>query len=121
MDTIFLKGLRLFGKIGVFESEKTNGQVFIVNVEMRLDLSAAGKSDDLSLTINYAEVYELARDLMSTSNCDLIETYAEQLSTSILEKYSRAKHVRVEVNKPDAPITGEFDSVGISIERSRDA
>lgn len=119
MDKILLKDLRFHGKIGVFESEKRDGQLFIVNIEIQLDLAPAGQKDDLSLSINYADVYQLARELMEESTCDLIETYAESLAKLILHKYNSAQRVIVGVDKPDAPIEGNFGSVGVWIDRDR--
>ncbi len=119
MDRVFLKDLRFHGHIGVFEHEKRDGQLFVVNIEIHTDLFLAGVKDDLSLSVNYAEVYELAKDLMEGSSCDLIETYAEALAAKILESFRIVERVIVGVEKPDAPIEGEFGSVGVMIDRSR--
>lgn len=119
MDRIILKGLRFHGHIGVFEHEKRDGQSFVVNIEIQLDLSSAGKSDDLVQTISYADVYEMAKSQMEASTCNLIEAYAEILAGSLLRKYGMAERVVVGVDKPNAPIDGEFESMGIVIDRSR--
>ena len=121
MDKIILKNLRCHGRVGVLEEEKRLGQTFLVNIEMMVDLAPAGRSDDLKLSVNYAEVFELAKTLIGASRCDLIETYGEQLAGEILSRYEIVSRVIVQVEKPDAPIEGEFESVGVVIDRSRDA
>ena len=120
LDKIFLQGMELFGYIGVLADEKRNGQTFYVDVEMELDLRPAGRSDILSQTINYAEVFSLAEQLMDEARCDLIEAYAEQLAEEIFSYFDQAQTVSVTVKKPEAPIEGKFESVGVSIFRERD-
>lgn len=120
LDRIFIEDIELFGYIGVLEDEKRNGQTFYLDIELWLDLRPAGRSDLLARTINYAEVFELAAQLMEEARCDLIESYAEQLAEEIFNYFDLAQRVSVTVRKPDAPIEGKFSSVGISIHRERD-
>ena len=59
-DRITLTGLRVFGRHGVFEHEKRDGQEFVVDVTAWLDLGPAAASDDLTKTLHYGELAELA-------------------------------------------------------------
>ncbi|MEM9158500.1 MAG: dihydroneopterin aldolase [Verrucomicrobiota bacterium] len=120
MDTIFLRRIRLWGHVGVFEKEKREGQTFLVDIEIDADLGEAGREDNLEKTINYAEVYELARNAMEGVQCDLIEHYAEIVAGEILKRFSMAEEARVSVDKPDAPIEGDFGTAGVTIRRRRD-
>ncbi|KAF9626388.1 hypothetical protein IFM89_033207 [Coptis chinensis] len=56
-DKLILKGLKFHGFHGVKPEEKKSGQKFLVDVDARLDLRPAGKSDCLSDTISYTEIY----------------------------------------------------------------
>lgn len=120
MDKIFIRGMRFFGRIGYFEHEKQSGQEFIVNVTIFTDLREAGRTDQLDKTVHYGEVFDKAKALMDEARCDLIETYAESLAQRVLQDYAMVKKVVVGIDKPDAPIDGSFQSVGVEIERSRD-
>ncbi len=119
MDTVFLEGIEIFGYIGVLDQEKVSGQTFYVDVELGVDLRMAGKSDKLAHTINYAEVFALAEQLMDEARCDLIESYAEQLVEEIFAYFDLAQTAKVTVRKPEAPIEGRFRSVGVTIFRVR--
>lgn len=119
-DEVFLEGIELFGYIGVLPEEKRDGQTFYVDVVLGLDLRQAGRSDLLVHTVNYAEVFGLAEQLMEEARCDLIETYAEQLSEEIFSYFDAVHAVRVTVRKPDAPIDGKFKAAGIAIYRERE-
>ena len=57
MDKVYVEGMEFYGYHGVFEEENKLGQRFKVDLTAELDLSKAGKTDDLSYTINYAELY----------------------------------------------------------------
>jgi dihydroneopterin aldolase len=120
MDKIFLRGIRFFGRIGYFDHEKESGQAFVLNITIFADLREAGMTDRLDKTIHYGEVFDKAKALMDEARFDLIETYAERLAQLILSDYSLAQKVLVCIDKPNAPIDGDFDSVGVEIERSRD-
>ena len=111
MDKVILNRIELLGKIGVLEEEKRTAQRYWISIAIEADLRTAGQTDRLDETI--------AETLMGTSDCDLIESYAERLAGQILSTFRKANSVTIEVLKPDAPIEGSFDSVGIEITRTR--
>ena len=56
-DIIFLNGMRFYGYHGVLAAENDIGQIFVVDITLKVDLSYAGQSDDVKDTVNYGEVY----------------------------------------------------------------
>lgn len=119
MDKIWIKDLEIFAYHGVLAEEKRNGQKFYVTVSMDVDLHAAGMTDDLDKTVNYAEVCELIRRTMQEESYDLIEAAAENVADAILFAYPQIKMVHVIVSKPGAPIPMDFDTVCVDITRGR--
>lgn len=119
LDCVFLEGVTLFGYIGVLDDEKRKGQNFQVDIKMGIDLRQAGRSDMLAHTVNYAEVFALAEQLMDEARFDLIESYAEQLCDEIFSYFDPVKTVSVTIRKPDAPIEGDFSAVGVTVNRSK--
>ena len=75
-DTIFLNGMRFYGYHGVLEAENDIGQIFVVDVVLKVDLSAAGKSDLVEDTVNYAEVYADVKEIMEGEPKNLLEHLA---------------------------------------------
>ena len=94
MDKIIIKDLEIYAYHGVLPEEKKNGQTFIVTVELFVSLRAAGITDDLDKTINYAEVCEDIRDVMTGEKYDLIEAVAENIADTILIKYDTIKPIK---------------------------
>ena len=63
-DIIFLNGMRFYGYHGVLPSENEIGQIFIVDVTLKVDLKDAGQSDDVADTVNYGEVFEEVKSIV---------------------------------------------------------
>ncbi len=57
-DRIRLSGLRVRGHHGVLPAERRDGQDFVVDVVLHLDLAPAGRSDELTRTVHYGELAE---------------------------------------------------------------
>jgi dihydroneopterin aldolase/2-amino-4-hydroxy-6-hydroxymethyldihydropteridine diphosphokinase len=103
----------------VLDSEKVNGQDFVVDVTLEADLRRAGRSDLLAHTVNYAEVAADVVALVTGPSVDLIEVLADQIAGAAL-RYPLVQAVEVTVHKPQAPVGVPFDDVLVSVERHRD-
>lgn len=118
MDYIHLNEMAFYGYHGVLQEETRLGQRFRVTVSLATNLKEAGETDDLSKTVNYAEVYELCKGIVEGPPVKLIETVAENIAQRILFNYGdQVAGVRVQLIKPDPPIAGHYDSVAIDITR----
>ena len=118
LDQITLTGLRASAFHGVFDHERRDGQVFVLDVAVSLDFAAAAASDDLELTIHYGELAEEIVGAVERDPVDLIETVAERIAQLVLA-HKAAQLVTVTVHKPSAPVTVPFDDVSVTIKRSR--
>ncbi|MCU1687263.1 MAG: dihydroneopterin aldolase [Amycolatopsis sp.] len=117
-DRITLTGLRVFGRHGVLEHEKRDGQEFVIDITAWLDLAPAAASDDLKQTLNYGELAELAAGIVAGEPYDLIESVAGKIAEEVLAD-GRLDAVEVTVHKPSAPITLTFDDVAVTVHRER--
>lgn len=118
-DRIELRGLRARGNHGVFDHEKRDGQEFIVDVTLWVDLSAAARSDDLADTVDYGSLAQLAHDVIAGPARDLIETVGAEIADAVMAGDERISACEVTVHKPSAPIPLTFDDVAVVIRRSR--
>ena len=119
MDRIFLRGMRFMGCHGVLPHEREIPQPFEVDVELGISLRAAGESDALDDTVNYAKVYHTVSSIMDGAPKQLIEALAEEIADDLLRDFVSLRWVRVTVHKPAAPIDGMFSDVGVTILRRR--
>jgi dihydroneopterin aldolase/2-amino-4-hydroxy-6-hydroxymethyldihydropteridine diphosphokinase len=118
-DRIVLQGISARGCHGVLDVEKTDGQDFVVDVILEVDLRRAGRSDRLAHTVNYAEVAADIVALITGPSLDLIETLADQIAAAALAR-PLVQAVEVTVHKPQAPVGVSFDDVRVLVERRRD-
>lgn len=119
MDKIHVNQMEFYGYHGVFPEETKLGQRFGVDLTVELDLSKAGKSDNLEDSINYAELYQTCKEIVEGESFKLVETVAEKIADTILERFSLVESCHVKVIKPDPPIPGHYKSVAVEITRSR--
>jgi len=119
IDTMRLSRMQFFGYHGVFPEENKLGQRFYVDLELSLDLSKAGQTDDLEQTVNYAEVYERVKRIVEGKPFRLIEALAENVASDVLHQYTSVNDVTVRVVKPHPPFDIHFDGVTVEINRKR--
>ena len=117
MDVIKIRDLEIYGHHGVMKEENVLGQKFLVSLALYTDTRAAGESDNLADSVNYAEVSYLVKEQMEKETYRLIEAAAEQLAKKILLKFPLVKKVEVEIKKPWAPILLPLDTVSVNITR----
>lgn len=117
-DEIRLTGVRATGHHGVFEDERRDGQEFVVDVVVRLPLTTAATTDDLTQTVHYGELAEQIVAAVERDPVDLLEALAERIARLVLER-PIVEEVEVTVHKPSAPIAVPFGDVSVTITRSR--
>lgn len=118
-DRITLTGLRVRGHHGVFDHEKRDGQDFVVDVTVWLELAEAAATDDLKHTLDYGALATRVAETVGGPSRDLIETVATETAEDIMNWDPRLHATEVTIHKPDAPIPLTFADVAVTVRRSR--
>lgn len=119
LDTIRMEGLHFFTLIGDLPHERTTPQPLEMDVEVRTDLSRAGKSDRLSDSLDYRLLYRLVAGAVESdpeTAPHLLETLAERVAGRLLGQ-DGVESVRIRCRKPLAVLPGLVGRVEIEIER----
>lgn len=116
-DQIRVNGIKALGYHGVLPHEAIEGQEFSVDLLVTLDLRAASLSDDLTETINYADLAQIAYDNIVGERVQLIERLAGRIAEEISSAYSQITSVSVTVHKPHAPVDVNFEDISVTITR----
>jgi 7,8-dihydroneopterin aldolase/epimerase/oxygenase len=106
------------GRHGVFDHERRDGQDFVVDITVWIDLAAAAASDDLADTLDYGQLAQRAADIVAGPPRNLIETVAAEIAEGVMTD-ERVHAVEVVVHKPSAPIPLRFTDVAVIARRSR--
>ncbi|MGC4961499.1 dihydroneopterin aldolase [Gordonia sp. DT101] len=117
-DRIELRGLVVRGNHGVFEQERRDGQEFILDITLWLDLAVAATTDDLDDTVDYGALAQKAHDIVAGEPRNLIEAVGGEVAESIMDD-ERIAACEVTVHKPSAPIPLQFGDVAVVTRRSR--
>jgi dihydroneopterin aldolase len=116
-DLIEIKGIKSFGYHGVFKSENIAGQDFFVDVLLELDLTHASVTDNVSDTVNYAEITDLVVEEVTGDRVALIEKLAGRIADRIRSAYPRIAAVSITVHKPQAPVNAQVKDISVTINR----
>jgi dihydroneopterin aldolase len=113
---IQLNNLRLFGYHGLHEEERILGNEFEVTISMEIK---APEVDNVSIsdTINYAEVYELVREIFNQRE-GLLETICINMSTAIKNKFPQLQKISIQIIKLYPPISSFVGSVSVTYQKS---
>ncbi|WP_267201134.1 dihydroneopterin aldolase [Limosilactobacillus kribbianus] len=128
---ILIDGVITIGKIrlnnmvfhtynGVFSAERQLGQKLEIDCEMTYPIERAVVHDQLDETVSYADVYEAIRQFVQDHHYQLIESLANHLGQSLLEKFPRLQEIRLKIRKYNLPIDGVLDNAEIEVHFTND-
>ena len=113
--TIEVNGLRLFARHGVYEEERVNGNTFELSVHLVYPIEKGMMNDDLDGTLNYAEVVEVAREVMAYPS-QLLEHVVWRLHSALTDRFPDIEGGMIRLSKLNPPIPSEMDGVAVRIE-----
>src|SRR3984893_4026490 len=116
MDKILIAGLRELGVHGVLPEEQGRPQPFEVDVELDVDLAAAGESDHLDDTVDYSAVSEAVSRVVKSERYQLLERLATRIA-EVCRVDERVTPVAVTVRKLHPPVRAMVDHVAVCIEQ----
>mgnify|MGYP003290439698 CR=1 FL=1 len=119
LDKIKITNLEVFAYHGVFGFEKKKGQTFFISACIYLDTQQAGLSDELDKTVSYADICDEIVAFNENNTFDLIETVAEKLADTLLDKHSMIYAIDIEISKPYAPVSEKVENLAVCINRCR--
>lgn len=114
-----MRGLRAVGVHGVLPEERDRAQPFEVDLDIEVDLAAAGASDALADTPDYGRLAGLAAAVVTGESHGLLERIATRIAEAVLADDERVHAVSVSVWKLRPPVPSDLDRAGVTIRRSR--
>jgi dihydroneopterin aldolase len=114
MGTILVTGLRELGIHGVLPEEQSRPQPFEVDVELEVDLSSAGQTDNLDDTVDYSAVAEAVSRVVKNERYQLLERLATRIG-EVCRTDDRVRSVTVTVRKLHPPVRAMLDHVAVRV------
>ncbi len=116
-DVILLEGIQIPAALGVTAAERRMRRPVTLDLEVELDLRAAGRTDRIQQTVHYKRIFEVVEDVAANHEHKLVEALGERIAEAVLGKFD-VEAVTVTVRKPK-PIAGVLEHAGIRIRRER--
>lgn len=120
-DVVEIRGLRLLGVVGVLPEERLRAQPLELDVDIEVDLTAAGLSDDLSSTVDYGVVCDRLASAVASVHPELLERLAAELVAAVFDVDASISAVTVAVRKLRPPVAHLLETSGVRIRRTRSA
>ena len=117
---LFINNLEVFANHGLFEEENRLGQKFIFSIECVLDYKKALFSDEMTDSISYADIADVVVETATLNTYNLLERLAGEILKNIFEKFPQIENLKLEINKPAAPIKYHFEQCGVVVETTRE-
>src|SRR5699024_1208416 len=108
-----------YGFHGLLPEESKLGQWFSITVELYVSVKEASISDEMDDSVNYGLVFEVDKNRVEGQTFNLIETLAERISEDLLKEFPKINSCLIQVEKPNPPINGNYESVAVEIMRGR--
>jgi dihydroneopterin aldolase len=115
-DRLVVTGIEAVGHHGVFDFERREGQLFVVDLVLGLDTRPAARSDELRDTVDYGSLVVGVKQSIENDPVDLIETLAQRIADLCLTD-PRVAWTEVTVHKPGAPVQATFHDIALTVTR----
>tara|TARA_B100001996_G_scaffold324386_1_gene269894 strand:+ start:537 stop:926 length:390 start_codon:yes stop_codon:yes gene_type:complete len=116
-SAIHIKDINLWAHVGILESERINGQSFLLDISFWLDLNESSKLDQLDQSIDYSEAIKAVQKLSFDIKCLTIEYFSDQI-LNLLESLFGQIPINIMLKKCSPPINGFTGSVLIEKNRN---
>jgi len=116
MDRIYLHKIRVNALVGELPHERIRRQALLIDLKIELDLHPAAESDDLTRSVDYAEIERRAVEIAENSSFHLQEALAGAIGKMIMS-YEPVCGCCVTLTKPAGSSAGS--GAGVELEFSR--
>lgn len=120
MDRIEVRGLELLVYCGVLPEEQARRQPFLFDLDLYLDLTRAGESDDLAHTADYGALIDSLAAALADERFQLLERMVARVGELVFATTS-VDAVTVTARKLRPPVAAHVDTTGVRIHRTRDS
>lgn len=115
---IFLKDIRCYAYHGVAPQENLIGNEYVIHLKLKVDISHAAETDEVTDTVNYAEVHEVVKTEMSIPS-KLLEHVCNRIIRELFTRFPSIEEVKISLSKRNPPMGADIDSAGVELHCSR--
>ena len=110
---VYIENMRMHAFHGVMPQERSVGNDYVINVRVGSPWSDAAKTDDVSLTLNYATLAALVEDVMGKP-VNLLETVAATIAEEIKHRFGNVSSIEIDIKKVAPPLGQHTGGCGVT-------
>lgn len=99
---------------GVLPQERRVGGDYLLTLRVGFDVSRAVQSDDVADTLNYATLYEMARQEMAIPS-QLLEHVAGRIGQRVLSEWPEVTTIDLTLTKENPPMGADCDGASVEL------
>lgn len=111
-----LRGICLYAYHGCMDEEGTIGSDYRVDISVEADLKRGARSDQLSDTVDYSVLNQIAAEEMALRS-KLLEHVAQRILDRIGRELKAVRRAEVSVSKLAPPMSGNVESASVVLEQ----
>lgn len=115
---IVLKRISIYAYHGVDPQETKVGNTFLIDLKLKTDISKAMRTDEISDTISYAEIYRTISEEMAIPS-RLLEHVAARIIQRIFRDYHAIESIKLKLSKQNPPMGADIAYAGVEIQCDR--
>ena len=116
MGLIALEGIEFFAYHGFYKEERKIGNKYSIDIIVEANIDKAAVEDNLQVTVNYENLYKIARQAMEEQT-KLLEHIAQRIIELTYVQYPLIDSVTVSVSKFNPPIGGVCQRARVTLKK----
>lgn len=109
---IYLNGLKIYAFHGVLPQENKVGAEYTLNLRLKTDFSQASQTDDLTYTINYADVFHAVKEEMQIPS-QLLEHVIQRIAQRLFNNFPTLMEIKIALFKQNPPMGADCREIGV--------
>lgn len=109
---ILLENIEIYAHHGVSRQEAIVGNNFLINIRIKAEMSSAIFTDNLTDTLNYAEIYEIIKTEMDIPS-KLLEHAGGRIVKALKNKFAEIEEIELKISKKNPPIEGQIEFASV--------
>jgi len=115
---IILKEIRCYAYHGVAPQETLIGNEYIIDLKLKVNVGKAARTDEVTDTVNYAEVYQVIKEEMAVPS-KLLEHVGGRMAQKLFDRFPCAEEIELRISKRNPPMGADIASAGVELRCSR--
>lgn len=115
---ILLKEIRCYAYHGVAPQENLIGNEYLIDLKLKVDISKAARTDEVTDTVNYAEVHQVIENEMAVPS-KLLEHVSGRIIQKLFDQFPCIEEIELRLSKRNPPMGADIESAGIELHCSR--